>query len=67
MSGVDPSQFAPVAVIDRNGVDESIHFGAVVCLDQSGDVAFSIGDPKVLVYPRSSTKPFRRSPWCAAA
>lgn len=59
MSGVDPSQFAPVAVIDRNGVDESIHFGAVVCLDRSGDVAFSIGDPKVLVYPRSSTKPLQ--------
>ena len=30
MSGFEPSQFAPVAVIDRNGVDESIHFGAVV-------------------------------------
>ena len=59
MSGVEPSQFAPVAVIDRNGVDESIHFGAVVCLDQSGDIAFSIGDPQVLVYPRSSTKPLQ--------
>lgn len=59
MSGVEPSQFAPVAVIDRNGVDESIHFGAVVCLDRGGDIAFSIGDPKVLVYPRSSTKPLQ--------
>lgn len=59
MSGVEPSQFAPVAVIDRNGVDESIHFGAVVCLDRSGDITFSIGDPKVLVYPRSSTKPLQ--------
>lgn len=59
MSGVEASQFAPVAVIDRNGVDESIHFGAVVCLDRSGDIAFSVGDPKVLVYPRSSTKPLQ--------
>ncbi|MEY5059960.1 MAG: hypothetical protein RJA51_1707, partial [Actinomycetota bacterium] len=29
MSGVSADRFAPVAVIDRNGVDESIHFGAV--------------------------------------
>lgn len=59
MTGVSPSQFAPVAVIDRNGVDESIHFGAVVCLDRTGDIAFSIGDPRVHIYPRSSTKPLQ--------
>ena len=49
MSGVSPAQFAPVAVIDRNGVDESVHFGAVVCLDERGGVAHAIGDPGVLV------------------
>jgi L-asparaginase II len=59
VSGVSPAQFAPVAVIDRNGVDESIHFGAVVCLDEKGDVAHAVGDPGVLVYPRSSTKPLQ--------
>ena len=59
MTGVAANQFVPVAVIDRNGVDESIHFGAVVCLDQSGDIAFSLGDPGVLIYPRSSTKPLQ--------
>lgn len=59
MSGVSPAQFAPVAVIDRNGVDESVHFGAVVCLDERGGVAHAIGDPGVLVYPRSSTTPLQ--------
>ena len=59
MTGVAPAQFRPVAVIDRNGVDESIHFGAVVCLGRSGDIEFSIGDPAVPVYPRSSTKPLQ--------
>ena len=59
MTGVAPAHFRPVAVIDRNGVDESIHFGAVVCLGRSGDIEFSIGDPAVPVYPRSSTKPLQ--------
>ena len=59
MSGVSADRFAPVAVIDRNGVDESIHFGAVVCLDSDGRVAHSIGDPAVHIYPRSSTKPIQ--------
>lgn len=57
MTGVRPGQFVPVAVIDRNGVDESIHFGAVVCLGPSGQIEFSLGDPTVQIYPRSSTKP----------
>lgn len=57
MTGVRAEQFVPVAVIDRNGVDESIHFGAVVCLGPSGDIEFSLGDPTVQVWPRSSTKP----------
>lgn len=59
MTGVSPSQFAPVAVIDRNGVDESIHYGAVVCLGAGGDIEFAVGDPGVLIYPRSSTKPLQ--------
>ena len=59
MTGVDPAQFRPVAVIDRNGVDESVHFGAVVCLGPDGEVEFAVGDPSVHVYPRSSTKPLQ--------
>ncbi len=59
MTGVDPSQFEPLAVVSRSGVDESVHFGALVALNQSGDVSFSIGDPDVEIYPRSSTKPFQ--------
>ena len=57
MTGVKPQQFVPVAVVDRNGVDESVHFGAVVCLGPSGSVEFSLGDPTVQIWPRSSTKP----------
>ena len=59
MSGVHPSQFAPLAVVSRNGVDESIHFGALVALDSQGSVSFSVGDPSTTIFPRSSTKPFQ--------
>lgn len=59
MTGVDASQFEPLAIVSRSGVDESVHFGALVALNQSGDVSFSVGDPNVEIYPRSSTKPFQ--------
>lgn len=57
--GVRGEQFAPLAVVSRNGVDESVHFGALVALRADGSVAFSVGDPDVEIFPRSSTKPFQ--------
>jgi L-asparaginase II len=54
-----PDDFAPVAVTTRSGVDESVHFGAVVAVDRTGAVDWSVGDPDALVYPRSSNKPMQ--------
>lgn len=45
--------------MSRSGVDESVHFGALVALQPNGEVSFSVGDPRVAIYPRSSTKPFQ--------
>lgn len=59
MIGVSPKQFAPLAVVSRSGVDESVHFGALVAIQPDGNVGFSVGDPRVAIYPRSSTKPFQ--------
>ena len=59
MTGVSPSQFVPVAVVSRSGVDESVHFGAVVCLNSQGNIEFSLGDPHAQIFPRSSTKPMQ--------
>lgn len=59
MTGVAPQQFAPLAIVSRNGVDESVHFGALVALQPNGSVSFAVGDPHTTVYPRSSTKPFQ--------
>ena len=54
-----PEAFVPVAVTTRNDFLESVHFGAVVALGTDGEVQLSVGDPKVLVYPRSSNKPMQ--------
>ena len=54
-----PDAFAPVAITRRSGFDESVHFGAVVGLASSGDIAFAVGDPSAPIYPRSSNKPMQ--------
>lgn len=54
-----PESFVPVAVTRRSGCDESIHFGAVVALSSSGEIAFALGDPAAAIYPRSSNKPMQ--------
>lgn len=53
------ASFVPLAVTDRSGRDESVHWGALVVIDRSGDVALSLGDPSVEIYPRSSLKPLQ--------
>lgn len=59
MTGVSATQFEPLAIVSRSGVDESVHFGALVALNPDGSVAFSVGDPNVTIFPRSATKPFQ--------
>ena len=56
---VTPGAFVPVAVTARSGFDESVHSGAVVCIGPDGDVVDAAGDPGVLIYPRSATKPLQ--------
>ena len=59
MSGARPDQFAPIAVVTRSGIDESIHFGAAVCIGADGSIEHAVGDPTVWIYPRSATKPLQ--------
>jgi L-asparaginase II len=51
--------FAPIAVATRSGFDESLHHGAGVALDTDGSISASVGDPTVVVYPRSCLKPLQ--------
>jgi L-asparaginase II len=48
-----------VAIADRSGFDESVHHGAIVALGSDGTVAGAVGDPDLLIYPRSSNKPLQ--------
>ncbi|MFN8184215.1 MAG: asparaginase [Candidatus Nanopelagicales bacterium] len=51
---------APVLVeVRRAGVVESAHTGHVVIVDASGAVCAHLGDPAVLIYPRSTVKPLQ--------
>lgn len=52
-------RLAPVAVVVRSGFDESIHHGAGVAIGTSGDPVAAVGDPTLVVYPRSSLKPMQ--------
>jgi L-asparaginase II len=58
--------FVPVAVTSRSGFDESVHFGAAVVVDADGEIVWSIGDPHVTIYPRSSSKPLQADAMLAA-
>ena len=60
------SDTKPVAMTLRNGVQESWHNGAVVCLERDGSIAFSVGSPQAIIFPRSSTKPFLATAMVAA-
>jgi L-asparaginase II len=51
--------FAPVAITTRSGVDESVHWGALVALAPDGSIELAVGDPEVSIYPRSSNKPMQ--------
>ncbi|MEO5975148.1 MAG: asparaginase [Ilumatobacteraceae bacterium] len=61
MTSLSPlsSSFVELAVTTRNGRDESLHYGAVVMLGSDGTIEQALGDPSVVVYPRSSNKPIQ--------
>jgi L-asparaginase II len=54
--------YQPVLEVTRGGLVESIHFGAVVVADASGDVWARWGDPETVTFLRSSAKPFQCLP-----
>ena len=48
-----------VATVWRNEVAESVHHGSVVGLAADGSIAFTVGQPHSLMFPRSSAKPLQ--------
>ncbi len=49
----------PIAVATRSGFEESVHHGAGVAIATAGGLLASIGDPDLVIYPRSSLKPMQ--------
>ena len=50
---------APLAIIRRDGLNESFHLGTLALVSPRGDVLESIGDSSAAIYPRSALKPIQ--------
>lgn len=65
-AGIDPAASAaapsPLVHIRRKGRIESVHRGHVAVVDASGRLIAHAGEAHLLVYPRSSFKPFQALP-----
>ncbi|WP_345761516.1 asparaginase [Diaminobutyricibacter sp. McL0608] len=48
-----------LAVVERGGFAESRHLGSAIVLGPDGTVVRTLGDPRALILPRSSMKPFQ--------
>jgi L-asparaginase II len=55
----DGGGHVPVAVVDRDGADESVHHGTVVVREAFGRVTALAGSAELTVYPRSALKPLQ--------
>jgi len=54
---LDAGSAVELAVAERSDWPESRHLGAAVLVDADGAVVRALGDPRALVYPRSTLKP----------
>lgn len=55
--------FEPLFQVMRGKIVESTHFGAAAAVNSRGEVLFSVGDPRAVVFLRSSAKPFQALPF----
>jgi len=53
---------APIAVVRRGALVESVHRGRLAVCDPDGEVLESVGDPEAYIYARSAAKPFQALP-----
>lgn len=52
-------EYVPLAEVTRSGMLESVHYGAVVGLSETGRIVHARGPVHQPMYPRSSAKPFQ--------
>lgn len=58
-----PATHAPLAVAMRGDAIESVHLGSVAVTDADGRVLFAAGDPRAIVFTRSTLKPMQALPF----
>ena len=58
--------YVPIAQVQRGGVTESVHFGAVAVTNAQGDLLYAAGNPRMHTFARSALKPFQAAPFFAA-
>lgn len=61
-----PMDFQPVFEVTRGGIVESVHYGAVAIADSHGRALSWVGDPQIVTFMRSSSKPFQALPFIEA-
>ena len=59
MHELQAGNLAPMAVIVRDGLNESFHHGVAVLVNPMGEVLEQAGDIDALIYPRSALKPLQ--------
>ncbi len=57
--------YAPAVFLGRGPLVESVHFAAAAAVDRSGRLLWALGDPTMVVFMRSSAKPFQVLPFVA--
>jgi len=57
VSGMQFEDLSPLAVLDRDGLNESFHHGVAVLVDPNGNILESHGNISAPMYPRSALKP----------
>lgn len=58
--------YQPVFEVTRGGIVESLHYGAAVLVDSNGRVLSWVGDPQIVTFMRSSSKPIQALPFIEA-
>ncbi|HPR35048.1 MAG TPA: asparaginase [Anaerolineaceae bacterium] len=55
--------YEAVVELTRGGIVECVHYGALAVVDSAGNLLTSLGDPKLVTFPRSSMKPLQAIPF----
>ena len=53
----------PLGTVSRSGLIEATHYGHVAIADASGRLVASAGDPRLMAFMRSSSKPLQALWW----